>query len=75
MIIFVKYRAAIIIYRSIITEKLRFLHQSIDNFLSILCFHGIYSILGTVIILRSQQQNNGQNAVLPGYSDNGIFYI
>ena len=68
MIILVKYRAAVIIYHPIITERLRFLHQSIEHtqiiFLLILCFHGVYSILGTVIILRSQQQNNGQNAVV-----------
>ena len=43
-IIFVKYRASIIICHPIITEKLRFLHQKIEhtqanNFLSILCFH------------------------------------
>ena len=67
MIIFVKYRAAIIIYYYYHREVK--VLTSIDrtyskNFLSILCFHGVYSILGTVIILRSQQQNNGQNAVL-----------
>ena len=37
LIIFVKYRAAIIIYHPVITEKLRFLHQTIEHIQIISC--------------------------------------
>ena len=69
MIIFVKYLTS---YHHREVKILTSIYRAYsNNFLLILCFHGIYSILGTVIILRSQQQNNGQmlclNVVIMAY--------